>query len=122
MAALRDVLDVDGFEVESISRVEYGAAEWRSCPSVLVLLCASRGRHEHSNATKLTENGLCVFEFRRLRYAWSTEINDCRVPRSAPRPFDWLAVVRRAAPDEHNDADRATDDGRTGRPPSRASR
>ena len=77
MAALRDVLDVDGFEVESISRVEY---------------------------------------------AWSTEINDCRVPRSAPRPFDWLAVVRRAAPDEHNDADRATDDGRTGRPPSRASR
>ena len=32
-------------------------AEWISCPLVLTLLCTSRGRHQHSNAAKVSRNG-----------------------------------------------------------------
>ena len=34
------------------------SAERRSCRLVLALLCASRGRHQHSNAAKIIEIGL----------------------------------------------------------------
>ena len=50
----------------------------------------------------------------RVFYPWDTELNDVRIPRAEPRPYDWCAVVRKldappetAAPSRPSSASRA---------------
>ena len=48
-------------------RREGPAAERRFCPLVLVLLCASKGVHEHSDAAKISRSGARTAEIRGRR-------------------------------------------------------
>ena len=41
----------------SVISIWVPAAEWKSCPLVLILLCGSRGQHQQSNAAKISGNG-----------------------------------------------------------------
>ena len=51
-------------KAERKTRQQYPAAERKSCPSVLALLCASSGRRPPSDPAKIIGIGLRLFEFR----------------------------------------------------------
>ena len=68
-------------------------AERRSCPFLLILLCTSRGRHQHSNATRMSSNGARTAEIGSAPAGTrSRERRACRTSRRAPR------FIKRARP------------------------